>query len=178
MRRLMLAGAVIACGIGGAYASGVFQAPEPGWREIAWPFPRDAWPAGRAFRCGSPACGGDVEIYLRAKLGFCSNCATGVTGDAEVDGVADLDMISDDFVPAASGQSVVVGPMRGRSRRYTQVLADGRRTPSAGFAMARQCDLFVVAAQGAGVPGGQAAIIAFLETPAMAHWINAVLDGG
>ena len=21
------------------------------WREIAWPYPRDAWPAGRAFRC-------------------------------------------------------------------------------------------------------------------------------
>ena len=33
-----------------------FAAPGSGgaavlWREISWPFPRDGWPAGRAFRC-------------------------------------------------------------------------------------------------------------------------------
>ena len=38
-----------------------FAAPRSGgqamlWREISWPFPRDGWPAGRAFRCES--CGG------------------------------------------------------------------------------------------------------------------------
>ena len=27
------------------------------WQEIAWPFPRDGWPAGKAFRCGAAACG-------------------------------------------------------------------------------------------------------------------------
>jgi len=33
-------------------------APRAGdWQEIAWPFPRDGWPAGRAFRCGAGACG-------------------------------------------------------------------------------------------------------------------------
>ena len=26
-------------------------AGDANWQEIAWPFPRDAWPAGRAFRC-------------------------------------------------------------------------------------------------------------------------------
>jgi hypothetical protein len=36
------------------------------WQEIAWPFPRDGWPAGRAFRCGAAACG-EVELYLRPK---------------------------------------------------------------------------------------------------------------
>ena len=118
-----------------------------------------------------------MEGYLRAKLGFCSNCATGVTGDAEVDGVADLDMISADFTPEASGERVSVGAMHGRSRRYMQAFADGRRHPSIGFAMARQCDLFVVAAQGVGVPAAREAIIALLATPAMARWIGAALDG-
>ena len=33
------------------------------WQEIAWPFPRDGWPAGKAFRCGAAACGGELEIY-------------------------------------------------------------------------------------------------------------------
>ena len=34
------------------------------WQEIAWPYPRDAWPAGRAFRCDASSCGGAVEVYL------------------------------------------------------------------------------------------------------------------
>src|SRR6185312_14579499 len=53
------------------------------WREISWPFPRDGWPAGRAFRCES--CGG-IELYVRPKIGFC-NCDTGVADDDEVDRV-------------------------------------------------------------------------------------------
>ena len=32
-----------------AYESAV--PPLANWQEIAWPFPRDGWPAGRAFRC-------------------------------------------------------------------------------------------------------------------------------
>src|ERR1700749_2945110 len=50
------------------------------WREITWPFPRDGWPAGRAFRCGASACGEQVELYVRPKIGFC-NCDTGVADD-------------------------------------------------------------------------------------------------
>ena len=52
------------------------------WREIAWPFPRDGWPAGRALRCEDAACGEAVELYLRPKIGFC-NCDTGVADDDE-----------------------------------------------------------------------------------------------
>jgi hypothetical protein len=52
-------------------------AGDDNWQEIAWPFPRDGWPAGRAFRCGAQACGEDVELYVRPKIGFC-NCDSGV----------------------------------------------------------------------------------------------------
>ena len=65
------------------------------WQEIAWSFPRDGWPAGRAFRCASCGDGGAaVELYVRPKIGFC-NCDTGVADDDEVDRVADLDLISE-----------------------------------------------------------------------------------
>ena len=37
------------------------------WREIAWPFPRDGWPAGRAFRCDAAACGDEVEALCAAQ---------------------------------------------------------------------------------------------------------------
>src|SRR5215468_5528861 len=87
------------------------------WNEIAWPFPRDGWPAGRAFRCLSDACGEGSELYVRAKLGFC-NCDTGVADDDEVDRVADLDLISPRFAPRAAGQVVRVAEMSGRARAY------------------------------------------------------------
>ena len=38
----------------------------------AWPFLRDGFPPGRAWR------NGDVTVYVRPKLGFCGNCDTGV----------------------------------------------------------------------------------------------------
>ena len=73
------------------------------WQEIAWPFPRDGWPAGKAFRCGVAACGGEVELYVRPKMGFC-NCDRGVADDDEVDRVADLDLMSEHFAPLAPGR--------------------------------------------------------------------------
>src|SRR5690349_23056426 len=78
-----------------------------GWREIAWPFPRDGWPAGRAFRCQQAACVEGSEIYVRAKLGFC-NCDSGVADDEEVDRVTDLDLISSRFAARAPGETVRV----------------------------------------------------------------------
>ena len=170
-----------ACGVGAAFAAGVFRPAEPGWREIAWPFPQDAWPAGRAFRCRSASCGGDVEVYLRPKLGFCANCATGVTDDAEVDGVADLDMISDDFVPTAPGDHVDLGAVAGRMRTYTLRFPDGTHRPAAGFALSRpkQCDLFVAASQGpaAGTPQARHAIEALLNSEPVAGWVRSQLGG-
>ena len=89
------------------------NSPDAHWREIAWPFPRDAWPAGRAFRCDAASCGGMAEIYVRPKIGFC-NCDTGVADDDEVDRVADLDLISERFVPVEAGRVVRVADMSGR----------------------------------------------------------------
>src|SRR5258708_33893829 len=85
------------------------------WREIAWPYPRDAWPAGRAFRCDAAACGGAVEVYVRPQIGFC-NCDTGVADDDEVDRVADLDLISTRFWPLEAGRVVRTADMSRRAR--------------------------------------------------------------
>src|ERR1700743_30203 len=97
MRRLPIAFAVAICTLSGVAA---FQHARIGpavggaasWRETAWPFPRDGWPAGRAFRCDSSACGGDVELYVRPKIGFC-NCDTGGADDDEGDRVADTRLV-------------------------------------------------------------------------------------
>jgi len=55
MRRLpVIAVAVLAiAALSGATAYQHVRSQTASWREIAWPFPRDGWPAGRAFRCGA-----------------------------------------------------------------------------------------------------------------------------
>jgi hypothetical protein len=140
------------------------QAESP-WREIAWPIPRDAWPAGRAFRCTAPACGDDTIVLIRPKLGFC-NCTTGVADDDEVDRVTDLDLLSDDFVPLGAGEPVVLAGLSGRLRRYRLRFAGGGERPVVGIALSRGCDLLVAASYGsrATAPGIEQAIRGLVDT--------------
>ena len=147
------------------------------WREIAWPLPRDGWPAGRAFRCGAAWCGDDIELYVRPKAGFC-NCDSGVADDDEVDRVADLDLISERFVPLAAGEVVRVAEMPGRSRAYDLRMPDGARHSAVGIAVSRRCDLLVAVAQGKGAAAAvQHAAVEFLATDAMKQWMTAAMDG-
>ena len=122
-----------------------------------------------------------MEVYLRPKLGFCANCALGVTEDGEVDGVADLDMISGDFVPAGSGEQIAAGGLAGRVRSYTMRFADGARRPSSGFALSRpaQCDLFVAASLGtaAGTQAGRGGVLGLIGSAPVAAWIRERLGG-
>ena len=165
----------------GASSIGAYQlAPVPAetvahWREIAWPFPRDGWPAGRAFRCDGACDGG--ELYVRAKRGFC-NCDRGVADDDEVDRVADIDLITPRFSALAPGEQVSIGGMRGRARRFDFALPDSVRRAAIGVAVSGRCDVLVAAAQGRGDANAvQRAALAFLETPEMSQWMAATLDG-
>jgi hypothetical protein len=147
------------------------------WREIAWPLPRDGWPAGRAFSCGAAWCGDDIELYVRPKAGFC-NCDSGVADDDEVDRVADLDLISERFVPLAAGEVVRVAEMPGRSRAYSLRMADGARHSAVGIAVSRRCDLLVAVAQGKGAMAGvQHAALEFLATGGLKQWMTSAMDG-
>src|SRR3954470_21215875 len=108
MRKLLLiALAVAVCTLSGVAAYVGARPAVAGWHEIAWPFPRDGWPAGRAFRCDAALCGDAIQLYVRPKIGFC-NCDSGVADDDEVDRVADLDLISARFVATESGNVVQV----------------------------------------------------------------------
>lgn len=178
-RRATIAAGVIALGVSGV---GAYQlAPQPAatsahWRELAWPFPRDGWPAGRAFRCDGGGCDG-AELYVRAKRGFC-NCGSGVADDDEVDRVADIDLITPRFAATAPGEVVHVGEMHGRARRYDLGFYEGAGHAAVGIAVSRRCDLFVAAAQGQGDASTmQRAALAFLRTQEMKTWVTAALDG-
>ncbi len=179
MRKLpLIMFAVATCTLTGVAAYVGARPAVAGWQEIAWPFPRDGWPAGRAFRCDTALCGGEVELYVRPKIGFC-NCDSGVADDDEVDRVADLDLISERFTAIEPGKVVQVAGMRGRIRNYRLQMQDGSQHTAAGLAVSRRCDLLVAVAQGKGeVTGLERAALDFLAKEDVTRWMTAALDGG
>src|SRR6202166_4660496 len=174
MRRLLVSVfAVAICTLSGSAA---FQ-PVERWHEIAWPFPRDGWPAGRAFHCASELCDDDVELYVRPKAGFC-NCDNGVADDDEVDRVTDLDLMSERFVPLEPGKAIWIAEMPGRSRTYGLRMSDGSRHAAVGMAVSRRCDLLVAVAQGKGAASGvQRVALEFLGSNDMVRWMASAMDG-
>ena len=175
LRRTALFTALLAAGV----ITGVAWPAPATWQEIAWPFPRDAWPPGRAFRCTSTGCGQGVEVYIRPKLGFC-NCATGVSGDAEVDAVTDLDMITETFTPNHAGEVIEIAGMAGRTRPYTLEVPNGTRLEAVGTAISKKCDVIVAASQGPNAtrPQTQKAIANLLASPMVLPWLNTQLGKG
>lgn len=173
MRRWrIIATGIVALGALSAGAAYERAAPDIGeWQEIAWPFPRDGWPAGKAFRSG------EVEVYVRPKIGFC-NCDTGVADDDEVDRVADLDLISERFAPLEAGRAVRVADMAGRLRPYELAMSDGSRHRAIGIAVSHRCDLMVAVAKGSGDAAGvQRVALDFLGSAKMSSWMTAAMEG-
>ena len=109
-----------------------------GWREISWPFPRDAWPVGQAWR-GE----GGLEIYIRPKRGFCGNCDTGVVEDSEVDRVTDIDLLDENFKPLQAGSRIRLTDLLGRSRLYRLKMKNGSERLAEAIAVSHNCDLVV-----------------------------------
>ena len=60
MRSALTSFTVAVCLVTGAAGYPHARSDTGGWREIAWPFPRDGWPAGRAFRCDTALCGDEL----------------------------------------------------------------------------------------------------------------------
>jgi hypothetical protein len=84
------------------------------WTEVAWPFPIDQWGKGKAFRCKAADCGAEVNIYLRAKLGFC-NCTTGVADDEDLDRMGDVVLVGE-ASPLGAGRPISIARMKGRKK--------------------------------------------------------------
>jgi hypothetical protein len=147
------------------------------WTEVAWPFPLDQWGSGRAFRCRSADCGSEVNVYLRAKLGFC-NCATGVANDEDLDRMSDFDLVGGDVSPLSAGRAVTIGGMNGRDRAYALT---GPQQPPGKSALSivfnDRCDMVVATAV---LPHDrlttiEPAVIEFLNSATVLHWARVTL---
>src|SRR5712691_12522540 len=98
-----LALAIAVCVLAAAAGAAVFASKsavrheaQPLFTEVKWPFLMDQWGLGRAFQCKAEHCGTEVNVYVRAKIGFC-NCATGVSDDEELERVGDVDLLGAKF---------------------------------------------------------------------------------
>jgi hypothetical protein len=133
MKRTTVIAAVVAFGLGGLVGTLAFfglplpdrggaatPPSHPVWAEVQWPFPMDEWGKGKAFRCTAADCGAEINLYIRAKLGFC-NCTTGVSDDDELNRLSDFNLIGDKFSVLGPGHPITVAWMKGRSRPYAVV---------------------------------------------------------
>jgi hypothetical protein len=121
----------------GIAASAAAAGPSTMFAEVPWPFLLDQWGTGRAFRCS--ACGTELAVYVRAKVGFC-NCTTGVADDIEIDRVADFDLFPGPVTPLAPGWPVTVSWMKGRARAFAVDGPRGARSYLLTIALSNKCD--------------------------------------
>ena len=143
---------------------------QPAWTEVKWPFLLDQWGIGKAFVCATADCGAKIDVYVRPKIGFC-NCSTGVSDDAELERVADTELVSPEIRPLDAGRPVKVGWMQGLSRAYRISEAKaGEHLLSVAFN--DECDVVLAVAKlGNGDPTmGEPAVIAFLNSRPMVLW--------
>jgi hypothetical protein len=152
-----------------------------GWTEVEWPFRMDQWGRGRAFRCAAAHCGAELDLYLRAKVGFC-NCTIGVADDDEIDRVGDTELIEGTKVALEPGHAVTVGFMHGRARPFR---VDSRFAPTRAelaIALNNKCDAVVATVVGrqdlkrqdlgreALTPAQEQAALAFLSGDKVQSW--------
>jgi hypothetical protein len=114
----------------------------PVWTEVKWRFPIDQWGIGKAFHCKASDCRTDVDVFLRAKIGFC-NCTTGVADDPELERVADFDLFGDQRAPVAQGHPITVRWMKGRSRAYLFSGVPGQGKSTLTITFNDHCDVIV-----------------------------------
>ncbi|WP_245319974.1 hypothetical protein [Bradyrhizobium sp. LMTR 3] len=119
-------------------------ATTPVWTEMAWPFPSDPFGKGKAFRCKAAGCGAEVNIYLRAKIGFC-NCTTGVADDDDVDRMGDIVLVGD-VSPLGTSRPIRIAWMEGRSRAYTLNARNPLGKTAISVVFRERCDMIAATA--------------------------------
>ena len=187
MKRNTVIAAVMAFGLGGLAGASVLMAPllrhhaaatpsYPVWAEVQWPFSIDQWGRGKAFKCTATDCGVEVNLYIRAKIGFC-NCTTGVSDDDELTRLSDFNLMGDKPAVLGPGHPITVAWMKGRSRPYAVAQPFQARQSALAVAFNDHCDAIVATVVVAdGQPAAmEPSVLAFLNSKTILHWAEITL---
>jgi hypothetical protein len=143
-----------------------------GWRPVAWPFPDDVWPAGRAWRRDT------TDVYVRLKPGLRGNCDTGVATDEELERVVDIGLLDRRFAPVQAGSRIRITDLFGRARLYRFKMKNGFQRFAEGIAVSYKCDLVIALIDGnVGDEQARKAVHRFLESNTVQVWVNKQLEG-
>jgi hypothetical protein len=150
-------------------------ATAPVWTETPWPFPNDPWGKGKAFRCKATDCGTEVNVYLRAKIGFC-NCTTGVADDDDVDRLGDVVLVGD-ASPLGTSRPVRIARMDGRSRAYALNTRNPLGKTAISVVFRERCDMVAATAVlGHDRPAAiEPSVIGFLNGNTVQRWAETTL---
>jgi hypothetical protein len=177
--------AIVAASLGGVLAAllawsglprhAAATATAPVWTEIAWPFPNDPFGKGKAFRCKAADCGAEVDVYLRAKIGFC-NCTTGVADDDDVDRMGDIVLVGE-ASPLGASRPIRIATMEGRSRAYALSARNPPGKTAISVVFRERCDMIAATAViGHDRPAAiEPSVIEFLNGRTVMRWAEVTL---
>lgn len=150
-------------------------ATAPVWTETAWPFPNDPFGKGKAFRCRAADCGTEVNVYVRAKIGFC-NCTTGIADDDDVDRMGDLVLVGD-ASPLGTSHPIKIARMEGRSRAYALNAHNPFGKTAISVIFRERCDMIAATAVlGHDQPTAiEPSVIELLNGRTVQHWAEVTL---
>jgi len=136
----------------------------PVWVEAKWPFPMDQWGEGKAFECKAADCGAEINLYIRAKIGFCSR-TRGVADDDELDRLSDFDLMDGRAAALARSHEIEIAGMKGRIRAYAVTSLIRPRTYAFSIAFNNNDDAVVATAlfDGAQLAATESIVIQFLS---------------
>jgi len=148
----------------------------PRFSEIQWPYPTDEWGQGKAFRCAAADCGVEVNLYIRAKIGFC-NCKTGVSDDTELDRLSDFRLMGEKLSVLGPGRQISVAWMKGRSRAFAIAEPYRARNSALAIAFNDRCDAIVATTLVAHdrPEAIEPSVIEFLNSEVVVHWAEVTL---
>jgi hypothetical protein len=145
-------------------------ARHPVWVEVKWPFLMDQWGEGAAFRCRAADCGIELNLYLRAKFGFCSS-TIGVKDDEELERLSNFDFMDGSFVAVGRGHQIDVAWMKGRIRAYQAVQA-GASALTAAFNNDSDAMVATILLPGGRAEAVEPAIVEFLNGEVVQRWVK------
>jgi hypothetical protein len=146
------------------------------WIETKWPFLMDQWGEGKSFQCRAADCGAELNLHIRAKIGFCSS-TTGIADDNELERLSDFDFMMGQSTALGSGHEIDIAGMKGRLRAYATAGPILSQTYAFSVAFNNNSDALVatVTLKGGAPAVMEPVIIQFLNGKTIQRWVTRAL---
>ena len=179
MKRRTIVQTSLAAGlVAGIVAFGLTKddTPLPGkdvpWRQIAWPFPRDAWLPGQA---GGAARSKSMCDQSSASVAIAT---PGPSPTTRSTALPTSTCWTNAFAPAKEGLAVRLGALSGRARLYRHTVIGGGTRHAEGIAVSQRCDLVIAVIVGNLLDERErTAAYRHLESSLVQSWISQQLEG-